>query len=199
VLYDWDDRETHYYTRRVLGGACRSILHEGDKPHLASFFNTLYNSTADWGDGTLVSMLGDDMEFLTKDWDQRVLEVANKTDGVSIIYGDDRYIQHEKMTVHFFTSRKVVDATGVPFMWPKWRSNMIDYIWTCVGKKLGILEYLPNVWIRHNHSSKNGIEADETYHRMDPYRQFAAGKSGMINAYVDKIVANVRASGICSK
>lgn len=194
LMVDIDDIETIAYVESGCDGVgvpVHVITNDTPTgPHLALFYNRIYKETPDNAPSTLVSMIGDDMEFETLGWEQMVLDTANDNDGRCIVHGDDG-IQHERMPVHLFTSRSLVEKTGVPFMWEKWRANMIDYVWGEVGRKLGITRYLPGMKITHHHSSIEG--GDETYHGMDAYRVFASGREALINAYVDMIVKTVRA------
>jgi hypothetical protein len=181
VLVDRDDPATAEYVLRQRN--VRVLWRENPEtgPHLARMYNALY-ATQDPAE-RLVSMVGDDMEFRTQGWDSMVLDEVNRHAGWALVYGDDDYVQHGRMAVHFFTTRRVVTATGREFMWERWRANIIDYVWTEVAHQAGILRYLPAMHIAHLHSARN---PDETYKRMTPHRQFASGKyNGVITAYVE--------------
>lgn len=194
LFIDVDDVESREYAARLPVPFAYDIMlntYSGEGPHLSRFYNAMYKGTRFNERETLVSMIGDDMEFLTEGWDSLVLSYANLMDGRCLIYGDDCFRQHENMAVHFFTTRDLVNATCHDFMWEMWRANMIDYVWTRIAQELGVLCYIPSLQIAHHHSS--GVDgADATYHGMDQYRVFAAGRENLIKAYVDEAVRNVK-------
>lgn len=195
LLTDEDDAETRdYLTARapVYPIPLHVYVDKGGdgKPHLARYYNRLYDeSLREHGPDMAVSMFGDDMEFRTVGWERHFLTALNAASGWALVYGDDCFRQHERMAVHFVTTPQVVSATGKPFMWEDWRANMIDWVWTEVARKAGILTYLPDVHIAHLHSSAHG--ADETYHRMDAYRVFATGREKVLWPYVDECVRGI--------
>jgi len=193
VLLDSDDpqrKETERFLSAIRPAPSVRLNTSSDGPHLARFFNALYDTPPYNTPDTLVSMVGDDAIFESRGWDAAVLDAMNAAKGWALVYGDDCYVQHERMCVHFFTSRLLVEATGHPFMWERWRANIIDVVWYHVAKRLGALVYLPEVHIRHDHS---GQYQDETYRRMNPVRQFANGKHWpKIKAYIDKVVSSTR-------
>jgi hypothetical protein len=196
ILVDTDDDDTLSYLNETLGLFIPERFHliinnDTKLPHLAKFYNRLYSETHFNEPGTLVSMVGDDMECITPGWEEMVLNAANDTQGKVVIYGDDCAFQHEKMTVYFFTSRRLVDATGHDFMWDRWRANIIDFVWTEVARKLDCLHYIEKLKIVHHHEAN-----DDTFHRMDPFRRFAVNEVGRaIDTYSNNIVKHVLSSG----
>lgn len=143
-----------------------------DQPHLANYFNLMYDTTMH--KDAVVSMLGDDMEFQSPGWDAIVLNTLNSCDGKAVVYGDDCYIAHNRLCVHFFTSRELVTSTGRPFMCPYFHAEMIDVVWYLFGESTGLLRYFPAMKIKHNHDSgKDADKRDDTYMRLQPLRQAA--------------------------
>ena len=169
ILVDEDDTETISYIMGRNQGDQIEMLINKDKsgPHLARFFNEIYDRTRYQEPGTLVSLVGDDMVFLTPGWESRILDKMNEHGGDAVVYCDDDNTQHENLCVHLFTSRKVVKATGKPFMCPWYPADYIDLVWMLVGKRSGILYYLSDVKIRHEHSAvKPAEERDPTFNRL---------------------------------
>ena len=137
-------------------------------PHLARYFNMLYALTKTRDEaGTVVTMVGDDMEFKTKDWDYRILQLINNYDGVGIFWANDEYIAREKLCVNIFTTRKFVMATDRPFMCELFPGEMIDLVWYEVGRITKTLHFDPYTIIYHNHSGK---KPDLTCKRLQPSR-----------------------------
>ena len=139
------------------------------EPNLAVYFNILYNETKKFGENCLVSMLGDDMEFMTPNWDRDIISLVNQYKGIGVFWCNDAYIAKERMCVNMFVSRMFADATEYPFMAEIFKGDMIDYIWRKVAKYTKTAHYLPNVVIKHNHNtSKPQNQWDSTFNRLRP-------------------------------
>lgn len=196
-LTDHDDAPTNQWTRSLLWQGKHTIVdHETDGPHLARYYNRLYYESIFQELGTLVSMVADDMYFETKGWDSLVLDRMNKYDGRAFVYGDDCNVQHEKMAVNCFTSRLVVDGTCTgEFMWGRWRANIIDVVWTEIARRAGILEYIPELKIVHDHNNKKAVK-DATHLRLRQHYTFAAGRWHILNPYIDIAVRALKDTGV---
>ena len=138
-------------------------------PNLATYFNMLFDKTKTKPErGTLVTMLGDDMEFLTPNWDKLILDAVNAYKGVGVFWANDDYIARERCPVNLFLARDFVDATEHPFMCESFDAEMIDYIWGKVGKYTKTSHFLPDVHIKHNHNTrKQRSEWDDTFKRLN--------------------------------
>lgn len=169
-LADRDDEETLRYLEKGEHIRCPYevlINEEIRKPHLGRFYNRLYRETRWQEEEIAVSMTGDDMIFETPGWDLRVLEEMNRTQGWAVVYGDDDLWQHEKMCVNLFTSRRLVEATGRPFMCEYFAGDFLDAVWHEVGRQMRFLSYLNDVVIRHeNNYAKPKALRDETNRRL---------------------------------
>lgn len=165
------DIETQEYLKQRFSGenAPRMIMvfEELEKPHLGKYFNQMYEMHKEkFGESCLVSMLGDDMEFVIPDWDLRILEVANYFDGVIFIYGDDCRRTNQRMATNHFTTMKVIEAQApFPYMCEEFAIDMIDLIWQQVAERLGMCVYLHDLKIKHNHASLPG-NMDDVWRRM---------------------------------
>ena len=147
------------------------IFEDLPQPHLAKYYNQLYNETRTQSEpGTVVSILGDDMIFRTVGWDQRMLDLINAYNGVGVFYANDDFIAHEKMCVNAFVTRDFVAATEEPFACELFQAEFIDTVWHLVGKYTRTLHYDPDSHIFHNHGS---ARPDETYNRLQPFRNEA--------------------------
>lgn len=146
------------------------IIEEDPLPaiNLGKFFNQLYEKTKTRTEPeTVVSLLGDDMEFKTRGWDERVLSLINQYQGIGVFWVNDDYIAHERCPVNMFVTRQFVEATEHPFMNEEFPADFIDYIWGKVGKFTRTSHYLPNVIIYHNHNTRKPKEQwDSTFQAM---------------------------------
>lgn len=157
---------------RCAGYPFQIILEDEPEPHIAKFYNMAYEQTKFNEPDRLVSMIGDDMIFETERYQDRILREVNKRDGNCFCYCNDAYIAGPNCAVNFFTTRKVVEATGKPFMKPDCQAEMMDLIWTEAANMVNIGVYLPDVVIFHNHDDKLPEHLrDETWKRMNPIRQ----------------------------
>lgn len=148
------------------------------QPNLSYYFNKMFDETK--FKNAIVSMIGDDMVFVTKGWDERIKQTINNEYGKAIVYCDDNFTSHELCAVNLFVTRELVLLTKKPFMCTEFHADMIDMIWTMIGTITGILRYLPDVIIQHNHSSKESKDKwDETFQRLSPIQKHANNKSGV--------------------
>jgi len=168
------------------------IDHRTDGPHLARYYNRLYAESIYKDEGTLVSMVSDDMYFDTQGWDRLVLDRINQYHGNAYVFGDDCYLQHGNMAVNGFTTRTVVEGIGTgEFMWGRWRANMIDVVWTEIARRAGILEYIPELHVVHDHQGKKTVK-DETHLRLKQHYTFAAGRWHILDPYINMAVESLR-------
>lgn len=174
-----------------------------DQPNLAYYFNLAYENTPFKCDTEVVTMVGDDMVFLTQGWDAGILGAINKMDGEIILHVNDAYIAQDKLCVNLFTTRKIVEATGRPFMCKRFHAEMIDVVWYLVGTYTNLLRYMPDVILQHNHGSNiNGGARDDTFFRLAPLRQMAnnehANTKWWTHAYATRNAANIIKAGMGS-
>ena len=174
------------------------ILKENlDVPNLSAYFNQMYDQTAFKGENVLVSMLGDDMEFKTQGWDTRVIDTINAHNGIGIVHCNDDFCSFGACPVNMFTTRKFVNAcmdSDSIFMTPQFRRYFMDEIWGKVADLLECNYYLPDVIIKHNHTSGKS-SSDETYNRLQRIgeREMAGGMDiarSYIWPYVERMVEN---------
>jgi hypothetical protein len=168
-LVDVDDVETEFYLHITKDIKCdyevipNKIL---DRPHLGKFYNVLYNQTKFNNPETLVSMVGDDMVFMTKGWDKILLDRVNEEKGIGIFHCRDG-IQDGRIAVNLFTSREWVDALGGVFMSELFPADFIDEIHTRVAQRVGKLFYLKEIFLKHEHSGLSDPSTyDDTFKRL---------------------------------
>jgi hypothetical protein len=173
-----DDQTISFLKRKHFGDfKCDVVFEDLPTPNLAKYFNMMYDSTK-LDENKVVSMLGDDMEFRTPGWDQKIIDIINTYDGIGVFWCNDDYIAGERCPVNMFVTRKMVEATERPFMSEAYAADMIDYIWGKVGKYTGTSHYLPDVHIWHNHSTHLPADKrDVTFQRLSKI-QIEAHKIG---------------------
>lgn len=169
----------------------------GSYPHLAEFYNTLYNRTPFNDADTLVSMVGDDMEWRTKGFEGLILDAVNERRGLAVVCCDDGYHHSRKRFVNEFTTRMIVDATHKPFMCPSFPADYIDDMWWMISERIGTTVWLDSVTLYHNHASRYPQNArDETCQRLRQMAGESRSHLSEMEPWVDMCVKNIQASGI---
>lgn len=167
-------------------------------PHLAKFFNQLYTDTKFKDAGTVVTMLGDDMEFQTGGYDLVILQTMNECDGLGLVYGDDCLWWHEKLCVNIFTSRKYIDLfLPLPFMCELFPRDQIDIVHYEIAQQLGMCYYLSSLKIFHNHAMraenmKDGVCVDETFLRLLKEDKIVDSNINLREEYIISCIENLK-------
>jgi hypothetical protein len=161
------------------------------QPNLSMYFNMMAERSRFVDEGCILTMLGDDMEFVTPGWDIAIKREIETHKGIGVFWCDDDYIAHEQLPVNLFVTWKFWKATRKPFMCPLFAADMIDVVWYLVGKLTHTLHYLEDTVIRHNHSTRvPAAMYDETFQRLRPLQRSASNKqNGKIASIYASIVA----------
>lgn len=158
------DNQTELLIKKLCRGWQYDIIYENEeKPNLAKFYNLMKDETKFQEPETVISMLGDDMEFISQGYDKIVLDIINKHNGIGIFYGNDKK-NKRRMCTQFFTTREFIDR-NLPesFMNELFPCDVIDRIWRDVAEALDCYYYCPEVVIIHHHSKK---DRDSTWERL---------------------------------
>lgn len=132
----------------------------GPRMWLSVLQNILYANCK----GEIVMYAGDDLVFITKDWDIRVVSaIENYPDKLVLVYPNDLATHGQSMAIHGFLHRNWINAVG-SWVAPG-RGSLYDLWHTEVARKLGRLNYLEDVHIAHVHYRQGeGLAPfDETY------------------------------------
>jgi len=164
------DKATRGYLQRVNFGKFKHdiVLESYPTPNLAAYFNLLYaQSPLANVPGTMVSMLGDDMVFVTPGWAEEILKWTNERKGIGVYFCNDMFEAHGRCCVNMFVTREMVAFTEAPFMAPEFPAEMIDVVWHVAGRISKNLHYFPNLIIRHDHNRRKiQIHWDPTFNRL---------------------------------
>ena len=134
------------------------IFKIGPRIVLSNCWNALWNISQN----EIIMHSGDDILFISKNWDQKVIEEFNKiNDKLILVYGPDG-IQNEKLGTHSFISRKATKILGyfVPPYFP-WGHNdtWLNIIYSILQRR----KYFPEIIIEHQHFIKYPQFMDEVY------------------------------------
>lgn len=138
-------------------------------------FNKLWNVAYTISTKNILMLGGDDMEFITPNWDLRFIEEFDKfQDHVALIWGKDR-IQNGRLPVHPCVHRKWIETLGyfTPEKFAYWYAdNWLDEISKEISFKLGDKHgdnnlqrriFLEDVFIEHHHYSCGASDHDNVY------------------------------------
>ena len=180
---------------------CCILKENSGEPNLSAYFNQMYNETAHKGDDVLVTMLGDDMAFETSGWDVQILAKINEKNGIGIVHCEDGFCSHGACPVNIFTTRKFVEACGGEFMCSAFKRFWMDEIWGQLADMAHCNYFLPNVVIKHNHTSGKNSH-DETFQRLEAIGNRFEMNGGIDTAreaiwpFVDVMYDNLLESGL---
>ncbi len=161
------DHATLRFIEKFASRLVCPIFESTSRPNLSFYYNRMFTLTP-WKD-TVVSMIGDDMVFETRNWDLEILEEFNTRDGKLVLHCNDGFKVRDKMCVNLFTTRKVVLAQKMPFMCERYPADMIDFIWFLTATYTSILRYRDDIVIDHRHTREQPVtQWDETFRRLAP-------------------------------
>jgi len=199
-MVNQNDKDTMEFLIWRMQGYKFQILQENDPDvEISKWFNRMYTESRFNRPETMVSLVGDDMIFKTKGYDQAILNACNEMDGNCLIHCNDAYIAGENCAVNMFTTRKVVEASDKPFMRPGHKAEMVDDIWTKLAIMIHIKRYLPDVVIYHDHFTKLPENMwDETAKRITPYQREAHAKRDLVaeQEYINQMAKTLVSKGI---
>ena len=115
----------------------------------------------------IISMIGDDMVFLTPGWDEMLIEEF-KTAKLDLIHGvhcNDGY-HGEKLAVNFFCHRRYAELMNGKFMREEFKINWIDQWLHQVFQSVGRLKYRGDIMIEHRHWVLGKDKRDKVADRM---------------------------------
>lgn len=111
-----------------------------------------------WDEHAILGAFGDDVIFRTPAWDEVVYRTL-ETPGIA--YGDDLIHGANHPTAVFMSSviAKALGWLALPSTTHQWA----DDGWKELGKRAGILRFMPEVIVEHMHPGVGKAEWDDTY------------------------------------
>ena len=114
-----------------------------------------------WDDYDALMFVGNDHVFRTEHWDTILLRELEKMGNTGMVYPDDK--RRNDIPEIIMISSDIVKALG-HFAEPTLSHYYIDNVWAELGKRSGLLRYVPEAVIEHLHYSIDpGTERDELY------------------------------------
>ncbi len=121
-----------------------------------------------------VGIINDDFEFITDEWDKKLLKYL---DGKNFVSSNDRklrsWIKPSGVTVW---SKPLLDVLGWKSFFPPGMQHLfIDDVWLQLGNATGSWRMAADVVVLHHHALDGEMEQDATFHKT--YDDFFKGTS----------------------
>jgi len=97
-----------------------------------------------------IMFVQDDNIFITDGWDEIMLSELESMGGTGILYPDDK--RRNDIPEIWLTSTDIIKALGW-FAEPHLNHYYTDHAWSDVGKRSGLLRFVPQVVVEHQHYS----------------------------------------------
>lgn len=126
----------------------------------------LWNILADVSTEDIISMIGDDMVFKTKNWDLEIIKEFTDAppDNIKAVHCNDD-CHGAKLAVNLFCHRKFVEVVGL-FMREEFKINWVDQWLHQLFNSFNRLVYRDDIMIEHRHWVLGKNVRDNTANRM---------------------------------
>lgn len=131
---------------------------EFEKMHEKTNIHKLWNILAAASTEEIISMVGDDMVFMTDNWDEQIINEFKRGPEFQLVYLNDDY-NKDALCVNAFVPRTYFEKVGY-FLSEKFIRNWADQWLYDVFKAIGRLNYLKDVKLVHNHWIYKKMEID---------------------------------------
>lgn len=131
--------------------------------------NRIWNILYSHARGDIVGYIGDDMAFMTQDWDAEILKEFEgdnlPTDKFKLVHCYDGYRQKDEISINAFTTRRYYEIVGY-FTRPEFLINWSDQWMYQTYKTFDRVKYRRDIHIQHNHWVLGFRQPDKVAERM---------------------------------
>ena len=131
--------------------------------------NRIWNILAANTDNEIFGYVGDDMIFMTPDWDKEILKEFNTTncpaDNIKLVHCYDGHRDRDEICVNAFVHRKYYEVLGY-FCKEDFLINWSDQWMYQTFNAFNRITYRRDMHIQHNHWIYGGRKKDNTAERM---------------------------------
>lgn len=189
------DTKNYIEKRFKNNGILYELFYENlPRTNLSYFWNMMYQQSK-FGPETIVSLVGDDMQFETKGWEKEIIDKVNKHHGIGVFYCIDKIMGNYPHAQQFYT-RKFVDAQKpYPFMCPLFPMDGIDVVWSTVARWLKCLIPVETAVVFHSRYERR-VKPDATRKRINSVHAIAIARSGLRKQYAAKCMRIIQRSRI---
>ncbi len=161
--------------------------------------STMWNGMAKQVDADIYAMIGDDMMFMTQDWDEKIInEFKNgPSDKIIMVHCNDgmrgpgnKYASVPPLCVNFFIHKNYVNTTGY-FVEPYMENTHHDTWPQIIFDKLQRTVYKHDILIKHLHFSETTGKMDNVSSNLESLRTNIWNNSEWIEKYKNEINAEL--------
>ena len=158
-ITDADDQETY---RDMDWGVAKHAVMDTGKERVGTTRKVNHAVDMFAGQYDAFMYLGDDHLYSTPHWDTIMMgKLASMPGGTGMLYGDDR--RRADIPEMIIISADIVETLGY-FAEPTLAHYYIDNVWAELGKRSGLLRYVPQVLFEHLHYQvRSEVEHDRAY------------------------------------
>lgn len=165
------DKDDESYKELIFNGPENQVkIMRGPRMWLSSMYNSLITSAS----GEYFFWSGDDVEFLTEGWDEKIIEAFNAIPSkIAVVHVNDMATSYpQKYATIGAVHVNWVKAFGYIFT-PHMRDNGIDFWISDVANQIGRRVYLANVHVDHRQYRQGKVEIDQTYSdRLEDHKTY---------------------------
>lgn len=131
--------------------------------------NRIWNILASNTESEIFGYIGDDMIFMTQDWDKKILEEFSNNncpkDNIKLVHCYDGHRQWDEICVNAFVHRKYYEVLGY-FTKEDFLINWSDQWMYQTFNAFGRIKWRKDIHIQHNHWIYGDRKRDKTADRM---------------------------------
>jgi hypothetical protein len=185
IIIDEDEPRKQEYNQLLMGDYIMSF---GERLRLGALLNKY--GTAYAPNHEIIGFMGDDVYPSNAGWDEKIFEAMTPN---GIVYCNDGW-QGQNLPTAVFMDSNIIKTMG--FMVPLGMTHLfIDNYWYELGKRLGTLTYLEDVYLEHLHPFAGKAETDKTYEEANAGHIWTADEEilkkfidyGTMDAWVEKL------------
>ena len=149
----------------------------------------------------IYAMIGDDMSFSTKNWDEMIIESFNEKncpkDKIKMVHCNDgmrgegnKHCNVSPLCVNFFVHRKYIDSVGYfvePYMPNTHHDTWVQLVFDTIKRT----EYRHDIIIKHLHYSITGEKEDNVSTKLEKHREGIWDNNNWKNEHASKIMQEI--------
>jgi len=153
--------------------------------------STMWNTMAQKIDADIYAMIGDDMVFMTSDWDEEIIKEFNNgpKDKIMMVHCNDghrgpgnQYESVAPLCVNFFIHKNYINATGY-FVEPYLENTHHDTWLQIIFNNLQRAKYRHDILIKHLHFGIVNTKADSVSTNLEKLRENIWNNNDFVNTH----------------
>jgi hypothetical protein len=162
--------------------------------------STMWNEMAKQTNADVYAMIGDDMAFITQDWDVEILKEFENgpKDNVLMVHCNDgmrgmgnKYEKVKPFCVNFFIHRKSIDAIGYfvePYIENIHQDTWIQVVYDTLNRS----KYRHDILIKHLHVSETKDKIDNVTDNLEKLRVGIWDNSDWMKTYKNQLESDIK-------